>query len=361
MTEYETNPTFEELQLYLNEREKKRVLISTLIGLVAGIAFTIYAFSTLTEDTAGPIDDSFGFGWRIVAGVLIFVLPAYTVTAMVYGSGRVERYLRAKHIIGQWSFAGNLPFMFLMFFFTFFKYLMVIFAGGAVYMYKLPYIIICLIGKKPIVGKGLTYEELVEFGSQHSLGSAIIFIAFAAVVFKASPLGNGELEATFNNQLSNRWKTPTEYLTSLSDLDKDTLETINQNSKEKISDFWLNLEGKLDDLHGLNYAGSILLSKKDDAGKENETNILYMIYQVDCSWEGVEYPHYVYAKHTNVGFNRNGDYIHNKEDCQLTENKWKPTGSNNFYYFGYGTFEDLYNLEIEPLTEKYTVEKNMVE
>ncbi len=171
--------------------------------------------------------------------------------------------------------------------------------------------------------------------------------------------GRSKFVACYNNI-----EKTAKYIESIEALDKDSFEMLNLDSKERISNFWLIYEGKWDgggDLHGLNYAGSIILSKKPEAETLKENNVLYMIYKVDCSRAGVEYSYYKYVRYANVGYTVNGDFLGGKFGSKLSENSWKPTGSS-YYFYGYRTLEELYNLEIERQTNNYTVvEKNMVE
>ena len=101
------------------------------------------------------------------------------------------------------------------------------------------------------------------------------------------------------------------------------------------------------------------LSKKEGERFTDENHI-YMVYKVDCSWDGVNYPHYVYVKFSNITVDEAGKGIVDMSQYELVNDKWWPTGDiGGIYYYGYGTLDELYNAFDAALVERYTFENNI--
>ena len=116
----------------------------------------------------------------------------------------------------------------------------------------------------------------------------------------------------------------------------------------------------MDGLQELKYIGNYFLCKKEGMTWTDE-NQIYMVYKVDCSWDGVNYPHYVYVKFTNISVDEAGNGIVDMSECELVENTWEPTGEWSFYYYGYGTLDDLYNDCVVSQIDRFTCENNIAE
>lgn len=152
----------------------------------------------------------------------------------------------------------------------------------------------------------------------------------------------------------------TSYVTSSSEIDETTLNSIKQQAEDVYKANWFNLEGSMDGLQGMTYIGNYFLSKKE-AMAINEANQLYMVYKVDCSYDGVSYPHYVYIKFGSLSVDEAGNGAVDLSSYELTNNQWEPTGSWMFYYYGYGTLDELYNDCVVSKMDVYTFENNVVE
>ncbi|MBR3825640.1 MAG: hypothetical protein IKJ39_10655 [Lachnospiraceae bacterium] len=149
------------------------------------------------------------------------------------------------------------------------------------------------------------------------------------------------------------------YAKSVSEIDEATLTAMKQQAEEIYKAHWLNVEGNMDGLNELNYIGNYYLSKKEGERFTDENHI-YMVYKVDCSWDGVNYPHYVYVKFSNITVDEAGKGIVDMSQYELVNDKWWPTGDiGGIYYYGYGTLDELYNAFDAALVERYTFENNI--
>ncbi len=152
----------------------------------------------------------------------------------------------------------------------------------------------------------------------------------------------------------------TSYASSVADIDGTTLDSIKQQAEDAYKARWVELEGNMDGLQGLTYIGNYFLYKKEGMSGE-ETNQIYMVYKVDCSLSGTAYPHYVYVKFSDISVDEAGNGVVDLSQYEFVENKWQPTGSWMFYYFGYGTLDELYNDCVVSQIDAYAYENNVVE
>ena len=150
------------------------------------------------------------------------------------------------------------------------------------------------------------------------------------------------------------------YVASVAELDETTLNALKQQAEDVYKARWIQLEGNMDGLQELKYIGNYFLCKKEGMTWTDE-NQIYMVYKVDCSWDGVNYPHYVYVKFTNISVDEAGNGIVDMSECELVENTWEPTGEWSFYYYGYGTLDDLYNDCVVSQIDRFTCENNIAE
>ena len=150
------------------------------------------------------------------------------------------------------------------------------------------------------------------------------------------------------------------YVTSTAEIDETTMNAIKQQAEDAYKAFWVNLEGNMDGLHALNYIGNYFMSRKQGTYAD-ESNQLYMVYKVDCSWDGASYPHYVYVKFADICVDEAGNCTVDMSDYEIVSEQWHPTGSWMFYYYGYGTLEELYNDRIASKIDVYAYENNVAE
>lgn len=151
------------------------------------------------------------------------------------------------------------------------------------------------------------------------------------------------------------------YVTSATEIDEATLIAMKQQAEDVYKAFWVQLEGNMDGLHELKYIGNYFLCKKEGMTWTDE-NQIYMVYKVDCSWDGVNYPHYIYVKYSNITVDEAGNGVVDTSKYELVEDKWSPTGSVwEFYYYGFGTLDELYNTHVASQIDKYTFENNIAE
>lgn len=185
-TDYDDEVAYEQMLAEVDRREKRSLKLSMLCGLFAGIGYALYGLSSMTDEVLFV---------KIISFLLLFLLTAYVGTAMIYGGGRVEKEMKRRHILGNWSVIGCSVFgwcVVALLYTALSGFILAI--GGFIYMYKLPYCFVCMITKKPIVGKNMTYDELVDYAHQNRIITLIVLVVFAFVLIKQSPIGNGELE-----------------------------------------------------------------------------------------------------------------------------------------------------------------------
>jgi len=150
------------------------------------------------------------------------------------------------------------------------------------------------------------------------------------------------------------------YVISASEIDSAAINSIEQQAEDLYKQAWLNLEGSLDGLQGVTYVGNYFLIKKQGY-RSNEQNQMYMVFKVDCSFDGVPYPHYAYVQFSNVAIDGSGNCVVDTSKFKLTENTYHPTDSWMFYYYGYGTIDDLYNDVVISKADGYISENNVKE
>lgn len=130
---------------------------------------------------------------------------------------------------------------------------------------------------------------------------------------------------------------------------------------EKVyKDHWLNYEGNMDGLKSLTYVGNYFYYRPVEDSVYTIQNKLYMVYKVDCTWDGVDYPHYVYVGFSNIYVDNSGNIAVDADDFELTTSTYHPENNWSLSYKGFGTIEDLL-YEVNKLTSKFTLENNVNE
>lgn len=150
------------------------------------------------------------------------------------------------------------------------------------------------------------------------------------------------------------------YAKSMSDFSEDAFNEIKSKAEEIYKAKWQKLEGNMDGLKNLTYVGNYFLTKKEENGILN-ANQIYMLYKVDAEFEGKTYPHYIFIKFVDVAINAEGNCEADFNNYEEVSNRYKPTGDWGFYYFGYGTLDDLFNDTVGKVTNSYLYDKNITE
>lgn len=150
----------------------------------------------------------------------------------------------------------------------------------------------------------------------------------------------------------------TSYASSAADIDEASFNSIKQQAEDAYMAHWVQLEGNMDGLQGFTYLGNYFLYKKEGM-VGNSTNQLYMVYKVDCSWDGVAYPHYVYIKFTDISVDESGNAVVDLSKYEIVGKRWNPEGNWMLYYYGYGTLDELYNDCVVTQIGAYSYENNV--
>lgn len=150
------------------------------------------------------------------------------------------------------------------------------------------------------------------------------------------------------------------YAKTISDISEDALNEIKGKAEEIYKTTWNKIEGNMDGLKNLTYVGNYFLNKKVENGGLN-ANQIYMLYKVEAEFEGKAYPHYMYIKFVDVGVTEDGKCAVDFGNYEEVLNRWHPTDDIFFYYFGYGSLDDLFNDTVEKMKNDYAYEKNITE
>ena len=150
------------------------------------------------------------------------------------------------------------------------------------------------------------------------------------------------------------------YAKSMSDFDESALDELKTKAEDIYKAKWNKLEGNMDGLKNLTYVGNYFLTKKEE-NPSLKANQIYMLYKVDAEFDGKTYPHYVFIKFMDVAINSEGKCEADFERYEEVSNRWEPTGEWGFYYFGYGTLDDLFNDTVAKITNSYVYDKNVTE
>ncbi len=151
------------------------------------------------------------------------------------------------------------------------------------------------------------------------------------------------------------------YAASVAELDEYTMAALKQQAEDAFNARWIQLEGNTDGLEELKYIGNYFLCKKEGMTWTDE-NQIYLVYKVDCSWDGEHYPHYVYVKFSNISVDEAGKGVVDMSKYELADDRWSPTGNVwELYYYGYGTLDEIYNTYVASQVDKFTFENNITE
>ena len=150
------------------------------------------------------------------------------------------------------------------------------------------------------------------------------------------------------------------YAKSMSEFSDDALNEIKTKTEEIYKERWNKLEGNMDGLKGLTYVGNYFLTKKEE-DPSLYANQIYMIYKVDAEFDGNKYPHYIFIKFSDVAIDEAGKCVADFDKYDEVNNRWQPTDTVFFYYYGYGTLEELFNDTVEKIKDSYVYEENITE
>ena len=150
------------------------------------------------------------------------------------------------------------------------------------------------------------------------------------------------------------------YAKSISDFDESALNELKTKAEEIYKARWNDLEGNMNGLKNLTYVGNYFLTKKEE-DPSLKANQIYMLYKVDAEFDGKVYPHYVFVKFMDVAINAEGKCEADFERYEEVSNRWEPTGEWGFYYYGYGTLDELFNDTVAKLSADYVYEKKISE
>ena len=152
------------------------------------------------------------------------------------------------------------------------------------------------------------------------------------------------------------------YVTSSSEIDESTLNSMKQQAEDVYTANWIRNEGDLDGLKGLTYVGNYFLSKKD--GARGNENCIYLVYKVDAEFEGETYPHYHFIKFSNIMVSGDGSCtvaLNNHETATHRYNIDPPEGYIAVYYYGYETLDEMYTDCVLSQIDSYTFENNVAD
>ncbi len=152
------------------------------------------------------------------------------------------------------------------------------------------------------------------------------------------------------------------YVKTISDIGEAELDIMKEKAEEIYIARWNELEGSMDGLRNLTYVGNYFLTKKKDVSYL-KTNQICLIYKVDAEYEGNKYPHYIYVKFSDIAVDESGNCVVDFSKYEEVRNKWAPEDDLGllFYYYGYGTLEDLYNDCVVSEIDSYAYEKNIIQ
>lgn len=152
------------------------------------------------------------------------------------------------------------------------------------------------------------------------------------------------------------------YVNTISDIGEKDLDTMKKKAEEIYIASWLKTEGSMEGIRKLTYIGNYFLTKKEDSWYL-ETNQIYMVFKVDAVYGGIDYPHYMYVKFSDIAVDESGNCVVDFSNYKEVTNRWWPENDWGvlLHYYGYGTLEELYNDCVLKVIDSYAYEKNIIQ